>query len=345
MADSEISAFLLSELDAHGAGVIGRAVRKLGISRQAVLKRLNALVDQGDVEAQGRTRGRRYRLRRNVVLETRVDLRGLEEDVVYREQIRPVLGNIPDNIQRICQYGFTEILNNAIDHSLSDKAVIEISLTRSVIDMAIRDFGVGIFRKIRDALALADEKDCLVFLSKGKTTTDEARHSGQGIFFTSRLFDYFSLLSGHLLFWHRRTSDEWSSKDQPSNHRGTAVRMWISTYSLTRIKDVFDRYATPERDYSFSRTQVPVALAQHEDEGLVSRSQAKRLLARFDQFEEIVLDFKGVESIGQAFADEIFRVFRRLQPAIRIRWINDNEQVAAMIQRATDQLIRELQQG
>ena len=35
---------------------------------------------------------------------------------------------------------------------------------------------------------------------------------------------------------------------------------------------------------------------------LVSRSQAKRLCHRFDNFEEVELDFDGVEEIGQGFA-------------------------------------------
>ena len=37
---------------------------------------------------------------------------------------------------------------------------------------------------------------------------------------------------------------------------------------------------------------------------LVARSQAKRLLERFDRFEEVVLDFDGVRQVGQGFADE-----------------------------------------
>jgi hypothetical protein len=48
---------------------------------------------------------------------------------------------------------------------------------------------------------------------------------------------------------------------------------------------------------------------QYEGESLMSRSQARRLMNRFDRFSEVVLDFTGVNFIGQGFADEIFRVF------------------------------------
>ncbi|MEE8469856.1 MAG: STAS-like domain-containing protein, partial [Dehalococcoidia bacterium] len=66
-----------------------------------------------------------------------------------------------------------------------------------------------------------------------------------------------------------------------------------------------------------------------------SRSQAKRVLARFDRFKEIMLDFDQVEFIGQAFADEIFRVFKNAHPDIKIFPIGANEDVEKMIERVT----------
>lgn len=71
------------------------------------------------------------------------------------------------------------------------------------------------------------------------------------------------------------------------------------------------------------------------DENLVSRSQAKRLLTRFDRFKEIVLDFSGVEIIGQAFADELFRAFQADHPSTHLTYLNANEQVEKMILRAS----------
>ena len=68
----------------------------------------------------------------------------------------------------------------------------------------------------------------------------------------------------------------------------------------------------------FRRTHVPIALGNYPGEQLVSRSQAKRILTRFEEFSEVLLDFHGVEEVGQAFADEIFRVFRNAHPDIKI---------------------------
>jgi hypothetical protein len=97
-----------------------------------------------------------------------------------------------------------------------------------------------------------------------------------------------------------------------------------------------DRFASSGEDYGFTRTHIPVVLAQYGDENLVSRSQAKRLLARFDRFKEVFLDFTGVHTIGPAFADEIFRVFYRQHPEIRLVWVNANSEVEKMIRRALE---------
>jgi hypothetical protein len=69
-------------------------------------------------------------------------------------------------------------------------------------------------------------------------------------------------------------------------------------------------------------------------DGLVSRSQAKRLLARFEVFREVILDFAGVASIGQAFADEVFRVFQNAHPEVHLRIMHASEEVLRMINRA-----------
>ncbi len=110
--------------------------------------------------------------------------------------------------------------------------------------------------------------------------------------------------------------------------------MNINLDSITTAKEVFDKFASEDADYAFSKTHVPVKLMQYGTDNLISRSQAKRLLARFDKFHEVILDFSGVESIGQAFADEVFRVFQNSYPATHIVAINANEQVGQMISRA-----------
>ena len=97
------------------------------------------------------------------------------------------------------------------------------------------------------------------------------------------------------------------------------------------MKEVFDKFST-EAPGDFDKTIVPVCLANSSD--LVSRSQARRVLGGLELFREVILDFKDIEYIGQAFADEIFRVFPNMNPNTSIIAQNANSDVQNMINRA-----------
>jgi hypothetical protein len=207
-----------------------------------------------------------------------------------------------------------------------------------MIDMSILDRGVGIFEKIQKDFKLPDPRSALLELSKGRLTSDTTRHSGEGIFFTSRMFDEFSIRSGYLYYSRLRKDDsDWliETEDRPVYEIGTGIHMRISTDANWTMREVFDRYQND--GVGFRKTHVPVKLGKYPGELLVSRSQAKRVLARFDQFSEVLLDFHGVEQIGQAFADEIFRVFRNSHPQVQVLAIRANDQV--------ERTIRAVQEG
>jgi hypothetical protein len=80
----------------------------------------------------------------------------------------------------------------------------------------IHDDGEGIFKKLRRELDLADARHAVLELSKGKVTTDPAHHTGEGIFFTSRMFDSFFIHAGNIWFVHHPDKDE----DDPACLRG-----------------------------------------------------------------------------------------------------------------------------
>jgi hypothetical protein len=220
---------------------------------------------------------------------------------------------------------------------------VAIERTARDIKMWVNDDGVGIFNKIYTELNLDDPLHAILELSKGKLTTDPEHHTGEGVFFASRMFDKFAILSGNYYFSYRGRKDEidgkdWFLEDKEENIKGTAIIMKINQNSSRTTKEVFDYYTSKGDEIGFSKTHVPVFLAQYGDENLVSRSQAKRLIARFERFEEIVLDFEKVETIGQAFADEIFRVFQFKHPSVELIPININEQVSKMINKARQDL-------
>lgn len=92
--------------------------------------------------------------------------------------------------------------------------------------------------------------------------------------------------------------------------------------------------STDPEEYTFDKTVVPLRLAQYEGEKLVARSQARRVAHRFERFKRVELDFAGITEIGQAFADEMFRVFAAAHPQICITPLNTTPAVAQMIKRA-----------
>lgn len=265
-------------------------------------------------------------------------VRGLQEDELWKNDIAPTLHGLPRNVTDLWHYGCTEMINNVIDHSNSDVILIDIDRSPVSTQIGVNDEGVGIFRKIAAALDLEDERHAVLELSKGKVTTDPENHTGEGIYFSSRAFDVFHILSGNVYFQHERDTDEdWilsevTPEEEPD---GTAVHMSLRNDSSRTLRQVFDDYATDKLDYRFDKTVVPVKLLQYGDDRLVSRSQAKRLMSRFDRFRVVILDFQGVEAIGQAFADEVLRVFRSRNPDVDVVPINANEQVARMINRVS----------
>jgi len=327
-----IRAYILQGIDDNPRGIVSEAAGRFGVSRQAVLRHVRRLISDGQITFQGKTRDRRYRVVPLAQISLSIEVTPtLEEDIVWRQNLRPALQEVRENVVAICQYGFTEMLRNVIDHSESDKAQIALEYSPARIRIQVVDFGVGIFDKIQATLRLADPRDAILELAKGKLTTDPQRHTGEGIFFTSRMFDRFSILSGRLYFAHTEQDDDWLLEDEQPTP-GTAVRMIISPRSSRTAQEVFDRFASAE-DYGFSKTHVPVTLARYGEENLVSRSQAKRLLVRFERFREITLDFKGVSTIGQAFADEVFRVFAHEHPTVHLLPVNTSDQVRKMIAR------------
>lgn len=262
------------------------------------------------------------------------DLSNQREDIIWREKISSLLTNINNNIIDICYYGVTEMINNAIDHSESADLSIFLTRTAKKIKINIVDSGVGIFNKIRSAYHLHDSIEAFFELSKGKLTTDQVHHTGQGIFFTSRMFERFEIYSENLLYVH--TMDEngqWFQQEKKEYLRGTSIFMEIGLDAKHTITEVFDKYTTIDEDDipQFTRTRVDVHLIRYGSEQLLSRSQAKCVVANLEKYSEIILNFKGITQIGQAFADEIFRVFQKKYPKISIKTINTTKKIDQMI--------------
>ena len=200
----------------------------------------------------------------------------------------------------------------------------------------IYDNGICIFKKIKDAFKLQNERESILQLSKGKLTTSRENHSGEGIFFTSRAFDSFSILANGLFYLRDNSQQDWLLEERKnSGERSTLVTLKIKTNSDRVLRNVFEKFQNPET-LAFDRTHILVILSLSNEDHFVSRSEAKRILAGIEKFNLVTLDFKGIKSVGQAFVDEVFRVFKNRFPAIQIETINTNEDIDFMIKRGIE---------
>ena len=330
----EIQDFIIHKVTDHPADIARVTAEKFGLSRVAVANHLRFLVRAGLLEASGQTKARRHTLKiiSGIKKVLQIDPSAAEHDI-WLTIVKPCLIQVKNNVLDICFHGFTEMFNNVVDHSESTTCEIIVARDAANIRVVVRDFGVGIFNKIQHALKLQEPQHAILELSKGKLTTDKSKHSGEGIFFTSRMFDCFSIVSGTLIFGRLRDKDDWIFQSEQAPIQGTEITMFISTDANQTMKEVFDHHTAEFDEFGFSKTNIPLVLLKYEGEQLISRSQAKRLMAHVDKFMEVLLDFKGITMIGQAFSDEIFRIYRREHPSVHVYPINMTKEIVRMIQR------------
>ncbi len=231
-----------------------------------------------------------------------------------------------NNIKDVWAYAFSEMTNNVMDHSLAEHVQLIVLQNYLNTSVFLIDDGIGIFKKIKDHFNFDTLDDAIDELFKGKLTTDSANHSGEGIFFSSKLMDRFMIISDQRVFTHNKYEDTSIYNMQLVPQSGTCVYMMLSNFSQKKPQDVFDRYA--DVDGGFTKTFIP--LKNMFDTSPVSRSQAKRVCNRLNQFEEVTIDFDGLEWIGQGFAHQIFVVFQTTNPQIVLKPINMCETVKKM---------------
>jgi anti-sigma regulatory factor (Ser/Thr protein kinase)/predicted transcriptional regulator len=335
-----IRQFIIRHLTDHPNDIASYTSRRFNISRMTTNRYLDKLVNDGLVKEEGETKARKYTLIDYVDEVFPIQITPeTQEDVIWRERVRPLLKDLPAHVLTILEYGVQEIVNNVIDHSESSDCVIGVEQNADRVRVTIRDHGVGIFDKIAKAEGLTDKREAILELAKGKLTTDPERHTGEGIFFTSRATNKFSILSDDLTYIHDKANGDrdWLIEDAKPDQAitGTCVILIMYKDEKETLEQVFAKYSTDNDGVGiFSKTHVPIALARYPNEQLVSRSQARRVLSRFNKFSEVILDFADVLTIGQAFADEIFRVFKNAHPEIILIPLRTSPQVKAMIDRA-----------
>lgn len=344
---------ILKQAKENGKILTKDLVRVSGVSRQYASLLVGELVADHKLIKLGSTRGAFYvlpsyaeqhaeifpiqytRSFKNIALEEHKVLDEIEKAF-------PRLTRLPENIRSIFTFAFSEMFNNAIEHSRSKTISIEVALKNGILSFIVSDTGVGAFRNIMKKKKLQSELEAIQDLLKGKTTTMPTSHSGEGIFFTSKVGSLFTIESFGYQLMVNNTLPDIFIEEREKIKKGTKVLFAVPIKSTLHLSDVFKKYTnmTDMSDHGFDKTEVSVKLYMLE--GIhISRSQARRVLSGLEKFKVIVFDFAKVPVVGQAFADEIYRVFHHKYPHITLEEVHTNEGVQFMIERAKHEAKRE----
>lgn len=313
--------------------------KQFGLSRQQVSRYLTDLVKQGIITSHGTGRGVNYTLvkdtGKNLLSSGELSLDQLSqlgEEKVFQTWVQHSIQAYPKNIKSIIHHGFTELTNNVIDHADANKFWFKIfdDHIRNKLIMEIHDDGVGVFRRNQIAFACRNLFEAVVETAKGKRTSQPKKHAGEGLFFTSRLFDYFRLQANGIEWLYLSAIDDWSIATI-EDIKGSHIITMIDKASLKKPEDIFVNYTDEEFQFSKNALFIVEPLTIQAQEEHVSRSEAKRLLMGAEKFKHIIIDFKNTTRIGQGFADEIFRIFQQKHPQLTIETRNMNKAVEAMV--------------
>ncbi len=327
----EIKEYILKNVAKNSSGIIKSAVETFSTTPTTIQRHMAALIKKDLIVKSGNTRNTKYYLREDYNRQKSYSIaNNIAEDIIFKD-FKDIFIRFPKNIYDVCYFGTTEMLNNAIEHSKGSRIILETRYSEPILTIIVKDDGIGVFKTICDYLQIADMREGILHLSKGKITRDPINHTGQGIFFTSRMFDTFTISANEYVYTKDNHIQDWTFVKR-YGAKGTEILMTINVNSKVTCKQVFSAYEG--EDFAFDKTEILVHLSDFKDDTFISRSQAKRILLGLEKFSLITFDFKKIEFIGQGFVDEIFRIFNNNYPEIKIQYINASDAVRFMIERS-----------
>lgn len=338
----KIKDFIISYVQKNGSVRTTDVVKAMNVTRQGACKVLRELVQEGLLTKIGTTKKSWYILsadlspafnkkiaERPVLLDFKND--GITEDTILKAVTfeAGARKELSKNAFYIFSYAFTEMVNNVIDHSKADSIKTVFGYKKQDFYFDVIDEGIGVYESIRTKFKFDSFFESVEHLLKGKQTTDPQRHSGEGIFYTSKIADTFILESATIRLIIDNTINDVIVETIPFL-KGTRVSFFLKKKSRKKIEALFREYTND--DFEFDKTKITVKFSKAKGEHF-SRSQARRILFGLEEFKRIVLDFNGVAGIGQGFADEIFRVYKKKRPEVEFEIKNANNSVLFMIKR------------
>ena len=141
-----IKKYILEKIDSREDALAKKVAENFNISLTTVYRCIKELYDDELIEKKGNG----YKLRNKYKIKKYSTKDLLEEDRIFEETVYEIIKKLPDNVYRIWQYAFTEMMNNAIDHANAKEISVVISHNCLNTIIQIEDDGVGIFQKIKE---------------------------------------------------------------------------------------------------------------------------------------------------------------------------------------------------
>jgi anti-sigma regulatory factor (Ser/Thr protein kinase) len=319
---------------AHPHDLPAHVQQRLGIGRRSAMSLLARLQAASWLARDGTARRPQWRpgpLRQVVMT---YPLQGLMEDLPWRQDFAPHF-ELQGNVRRLAQHAFTELVNNAIDHSGGTQVTVSMRQTAAHLQLLVSDDGCGLFRRVEESFAISEPRVAMLEIAKGRLTSQPDRHCGQGLVLTAQLADIFDLRANAAGFQRRAWSaGQWHGMPPPAalaDRPGTSVFLAIALDTPRTLDEVQRSRCTAADSYAFDEAHVPLNLLTAGGDALASRADAKRVASRLADFRRAQIDFAGIDEVGHAFAHELFSVFQRTHPGVELVPVAASPRVVAIL--------------
>ena len=164
---------ILRVLEERGEARTADIVKNTGFSRAYINRFFRELREEGVLTLVGKANKARYiPSSKKLITEDRnsikyvrriLDNAEIDEDRAFSDirQKSGVLKDLPKNILDIIEYAFTEMLNNAIEHSGAETTTIVMERKVNNVFFEVRDRGIGAFRNIMEKKSLETIPDAI----------------------------------------------------------------------------------------------------------------------------------------------------------------------------------------
>jgi len=244
--------YLLEKISQNDTAISKSVSDAFGINQNTVHTYINDLVKKGIIN---RIRYGQYEMTSTQYQYSLKRSKGeLDTDTyAFDHCLSKHINHLAPNVQAIWGYSFSEMMNNVMDHSLAENVSLIIEQDYLNTSVIIADNGIGIFKKIKEHFNFSSLDEAICELFKGKLTTDSENHSGEGIFFSSKMMDEFFILSSGKIFSTNKYENIQIEDFAGIGENGTGVVMGLSNFTHKNPQEVFDLYANIDGGFTKTR--------------------------------------------------------------------------------------------